>query len=215
MLLLVFSCHKWNPAKFYMILPLSRLDVLHFSGNIWHVLFTIWSWNIFTNHIILIWLSSLYIGISKRVSVFFNSSSQFPVVTSIISSDSNVVWNIYLYFFNELYMCRFANLYRPSKVLCCPCHLMIIITDHLSFIIYLNLSQFISIYSLRFDNTVYPHLFVEGAVSQKARRRTNRIWKCLRWQSNWSEIVFNVEGCNANLRIGQMVYNSPILEYGQ
>ena len=133
-----------------MILPLSRPEVLHFSGNIWHVpsasviavspvpgspvelwnIFTIWSWNIFTNHIILIWLSSLYIGISKRVSVFFNSSSQFPVVTSIISSDSNVVWNIYLYFFNELYMCRFANLYRPSKVLCCPCHLMIIITDH-------------------------------------------------------------------------------------
>ena len=168
MLLLVFSCHKWNPAKFYMILPLSRLDVLHFSGNIWHVLFTIWSWNIFTNHIILIWLSSLYIGISKRVSVFFNSSSQFPVVTSIISSDSNVVWNIYLYFFNELYMCRFANLYRPSKVLCCPCHLMIIITDHLSFIsIYLNI--------LRFDDTLYPHLFVGVAVLQKAKRRTNRI----------------------------------------
>ena len=107
-----FHCHELNPAKCYMILPLSRPEVLHFSGNIWHVpsasviavspvpgspvelwnIFTIWSWNIFTNHNILIWLSSLYIGISKRVSVFFNSSSQFPVVTSIISSDSNVVW---------------------------------------------------------------------------------------------------------------------------
>ena len=69
-----FHCHELNPAKCYMILPLSRPEVLHFSGNIWHVpsasviavspvpgspvelwnIFTIWSWNIFTNHIILI-----------------------------------------------------------------------------------------------------------------------------------------------------------------